>query len=232
LVATELSPEIVDDVLHALRRETSRAGIARFGFINVERGTPTADALVSAGLDGTRLDVRYWLDLTRFGHESDYLAALRPSARLEYRRHLRRAEEAGVEVVERHASADEGAERMRLFELSMARLGSPGYYSAERIAAFLRDMRTQARVVEVMLDDDLLALGVLFVDSTKVYTWAAGYDRERRLPFSPYYVLHAASVRLGLRLGVPALEGGRRNGRFKERYGMAPKILYAHMAAA
>jgi predicted N-acyltransferase len=232
LVATDRSPAVVDGILDVLRREARRAGIARFGFINAEAGTPTAAALETAGLPGTHLDVRYCLDLTRFGAEADYLAMLRPNARLEYRRHLRRAEEAGVEVVERHAGADEDPERMRLFEVSMARLGSPGYYSAERIAAFLGEMRTQARVVEVTLDGDLVALGVLFVDGTKVYTWAAGYNRERRLPFSPYYVLHAASVRLALRLGVPVLEGGRRNGQFKERYAMAPKTLCAHMADA
>jgi hypothetical protein len=88
-------------------------------------------------------------------------------------------------------------------------------------------------MIEVLLDDRLLAKAIVMVESQKIHAWAGGYDRERdereRLPFSSYYVLMAAIMKLGFSLGVPTLEGGRRNAAFKTRFGMRPIPTQAYV---
>ncbi|MFF2079200.1 GNAT family N-acetyltransferase [Kitasatospora sp. NPDC058162] len=231
LVAVERRPEVAAALLEAMGRCAAEAGLARYGFVNVELGSPSAAALEAAGLTGTPIDKRYALDLSTFATEDEYLATLSGSTRHEYRRQLRRAAEAGAEMSMRTATADEEVERYRLLEISAARFGSAGYYDAQRIVDFLGMMQKAARVNEIRLDGELLAIGILFAEERKLHTWAAGYDRERELPFSPYYLLHASAVRYALELGLPVLEGGRRNDDFKMRFGMAQKPLAAYLGS-
>jgi len=228
IVAAEATPEIAAELLAAMRAVARSLNLTRTGFINVAAGSPSADALSAAGVPGIHLDTRYWLDLAGHGDEDALLAAIKPADRREYRRHWRRATEAGVRIQTRLTRPDEDVDKLRLLETTMARIGSPGYYDAVKLAAFLGEMPT-ARVIEVTLGDDLLAYAILFVDATRLHAWALGYDRDRPLPFSPYYLMWGSFMRLGWELGLPRLEAGRRNGEFKLRYGLLPQELDAYV---
>ncbi len=227
------TPGLARAVVAAMRSVAAGEGLARCGFINVAAASPTALALEAAGLTGTELDTRYTVDLAALGDWDGYLSSLRYNARREYARQLRRAADCGVRITERVPEGDEDPDSLRIFEVLMANVGSAGYYSKERIAAFLRHTRTGARIIEVTQDGETIAKAVVFVEPRKIHAWAGGYDRtadtERGRPFSSYYVLMSAIIKLGLRLGIPTLEGGRRNGHFKERYGMSPVPLNAYM---
>lgn len=236
VVTVDDDPAVAGAIVSTMRRIAAEAGLRRLGFINVPVGSSSAKALDRAGLPGIDLDTRYCMDLGAMGDWEGYLTALKQKARGEYRRQLRRAQDAGAEVVERQPSGEEDPESLRIFETLMARVGSAGYYSAERIAAFLRYTPTGARIVEVWLHGDLLAKAVVFIEPEKIHAWAGGWDRAsdeaRKLPFSSYYILMAGIIKLGLRLRIPRLEGGRRNPAFKIRFGMQPLPLQAFMADA
>jgi CelD/BcsL family acetyltransferase involved in cellulose biosynthesis len=229
LVAAEVTPEIAAELLAAMREVARSAGLPRIGFINVAAGSPSAAALEAAGLAGIHLDTRYWLDLAGYGSEDGVLAAVKAADRREYRRHWRRAAETGVKIVTRHAEPDEDVDKLGLLEDTMVRVGSPGYYDAAKLAAFLAET-PNARIVEVTLDDHLLAFAIVFTDRTRMHAWALGYDRDRPLPFSPYYLVWGSFMRLGYELGLPRLEAGRRNGEFKMRHGLAAQELNAYMS--
>lgn len=224
------SVDVARHVLAAMRDRAAAAGLPRFGFINVAVGSPTAAVLEELGLAGTYVDSRYFLDLAALGDEEGYLATLKSDERREYRRHQRRAADAGVRVVHRMATADEDHDRLGLFETSMERVGSPGYYSAEKIARFLTETPS-ARIIEILLGDQLIAMAIVFVDDTKVHTWAGGWIREPGWSFSPYYLLWAECLRLGFRLGRPVLENGRKNGDFKVRFGLTPLPLNVYVTS-
>lgn len=228
LAAASVTPEVAGSVLSAMRDVAREAGLSRVGFINVAAGSPSAAAFEAVGLKGIHLDTRYWLDLAHHGSEEGVLAAIKSSDRREYRRHWRRAEEAGVKVTVRDARPDEDVGRLGLLETTMERVGSPGYYDAGKIAAFLAETPS-ARIVEVELDGDLLALAIVFADRDRLHAWALGYDRSRALGFSPYYLVWGTFMRLGYELGLPRLEAGRRNGEFKTRYGLQAQALNAYV---
>jgi predicted N-acyltransferase len=231
IVAAEATPEIAVEVLAAVREVARSANLPRTGFINVAVDSPTALALEAVGVPGVHLDTRYWLDLAGYGSEEGVLAAIKPADRREYRRHWRRATEAGVKVVTRHALPDEDVDKLGLLEVTMVRVGSAGYYDAAKLAAFLAETPS-AWVIEITLDEALLAFAILFVDDTRLHAWALGYDRERPLPFSPYYLMWGSFMRLGYELGLPRLEAGRRNGEFKMRHGLSPQELNAYVVDA
>jgi CelD/BcsL family acetyltransferase involved in cellulose biosynthesis len=228
VVAAEATAEIAAEVVDAMRDVARSAGLRRTGFINVAVGSPSAAALEAAGLPGIHLDTRYWLDLAGHGDEEGVLAAIKPANRREYRRHWRRATEAGVKVVTRHASTDEEVDKLGLLEETMVRVGSPGYYDAAKLAAFLAET-PNAWIIEIALAEALLGFAILFVDDTRLHAWALGYDRERALTFSPYYIMWGSFMRLGYELGLPRLEAGRRNGEFKMRHGLFPQELNAYV---
>lgn len=231
IVAAQVTEQIAAELLDAMRDVARSAGLASTGFINVADGSPSAVALERAGVAAIDLDTRYWLDLVRFGSEDGVLASIKPAARREYRRHWRRATEAGVQVVSRRALPDEDVDKLELLELTMARVGSPGYYDKRKLVAFLAEMPS-ARVIEVNLEGQLLAYAILFVDSTRLHAWALGYDRERPLGFSPYYIIWGSFMHLGYELGLPRLEAGRRNGEFKQRHGLFAQNLNAYVVDA
>ena len=229
VTAEETTPQLARRMVAAMAEVARSARLRRFGFINVEVGSPTALALEAIGLTGSLVDTRYWLDLAGCGDEAGYLARLRRSSRMEYRRHRNRARDAGVVITHRPARAEEDRERLGLFEVAMERVGSAGYYSAEKIANFLRETPS-ARIIELTQGERLLAMSINFVDATRIHAWACGWVRDRGMPFSPYYVVWSEIVRLGFQVGVPRLEGGRRNGDFKIRFGMIPQPLNVYMA--
>jgi CelD/BcsL family acetyltransferase involved in cellulose biosynthesis len=228
LVAADPSPELAGEVLDAMCDVARSAGLRRTGFINVAADSPTAAALEGAGLPGIHLDTRYWLDLAGHGSEEAVLASIKSADRREYRRHWRRATEAGVKILTRRAASGEDVDKLRLLEDTMVRIGSPGYYDAVKLAAFLAET-PHAWIIEISLDEALLAFAILFVDDTRLHAWALGYDRDRPLRFSPYYLMWGSFMRLGYELGLPRLEAGRRNGEFKTRHGLVPQELNAYI---
>lgn len=231
LVAAQATPQIATDLLEAMRAEARERGLPRTGFINVAAGSPSAAALEAIGIEGVHLDTRYWLDLAKFGSEQGVLDSIKASDRREYLRHWRRATEAGVKVVSRMAQPDEDVDKLDLLEVTMVRVGSPGYYDKAKLAAFLGET-PHARIIEVTLGADLLAYAIVFTDATRMHAWALGYDRERKLSFSPYYLVWGSFMRLGYELGLPVLEAGRRNGEFKLRHGLAGQDLNAYVVDA
>lgn len=228
LVAADPSPEIASEVLDAMREVARSLKLRRYGFTNVAVDSPSAVALEGTGLPGIHLDTRYWLDLAGHGSEDGVLASIKSADRREYRRHWRRATDAGVKIVTRRASSAEDLDRLRLLEETMVRIGSPGYYDAVKLAAFLAET-PHAWIIEISLDEALLGFAILFVDDTRLHAWALGYDRDRPLSFSPYYIMWGSFMRLGYELGLPRLEAGRRNGEFKMRHGLVPQELNAYI---
>ena len=231
LVAAEATPEIAVELLEAMRDVARSAGLSRTGFINVAVDSPSATALESAGVPGVHLDTRYWLDLAKYGSEEGVLDSIKSADRREFLRHWRRATEAGVKIVTRSAQPDEDVAKMGLLEVTMVRVGSPGYYDAAKLAAFLGET-PNARIIEITLGSDLLAYAIVFLDDTRMHAWALGYDRDRPLAFSPYYLMWGSFMRLGYELGLPVLEAGRRNGAFKMRHGLLPQELNAYVVDA
>lgn len=228
IVAAEPTPAMAGALLDAMREVAGELGLSRTGFVNVAAGSPSAAAFEAAGLTGIHLDTRYWLDLARYGSEEGVLAAIKSDNRREYRRHWRRAAEAGAKVVTRPVTGHEDVAKLQLLERTMDRIGSPGYYDAVKLAAFLAEIPS-AWIVETTLGDTLLGYAILFVDDTRLHAWALGYERDVELPFSPYYLLWGSFMRLGFELGKPRLEAGRRNGEFKLRHGLQGQDLNAYM---
>lgn len=228
IVAAEVTPAVAGELLDAMREEAKAAELSRVGFVNVAVGSPTAEVLEAAGLRGIHLDTRYWLDLARYGSEDGVLDAIKAADRREFRRHWRRATEEGVSIRVRPVTAHEDPAKLRLLETTMDRVGSPGYYDAVELAAFLAETPS-AWIVELSIEESLLGYAILFTDDTRLHAWALGYDRDRPLRFSPYYILWGSFMRLGYQLGLPRLEAGRRNGEFKMRHGLAPQDLNAYV---
>ncbi|MCT2594019.1 GNAT family N-acetyltransferase [Streptomyces sp. N2-109] len=233
LASTSATPELAGQVVAAMRKVAATAGLARCGFINVPGGTATARALEGTGLTGKSLDTRYTVDLAAMGDWEGYLASLTSKTRREFRRHLRRAEECGVRITDRAPDDYEAPESLRILEVLMENVGSTGYYSKERFSAFLPYTRTGVRIVEVVLDGEILAKAIMFIEAAKIHAWAGGYDKHsdkrKGLTFSSYSCLMAGMLQLGFQAGVATFEGGRRNGAYKERFGMRPKELDAYM---
>lgn len=221
---------IVVRTMESLAREL---GASRYGFINVSTEGPTAELLRGVGLKPQHVDTRYVIDLAAAGDFDGYVQGLRPNARREYRRQLNRARDAGVRTSVRVPQGAEDPQSLDLFETLMANVGSAGYYDKNRISRFLTYVPSGARIIEVHQGEELIAKAVVFLEETKIHAWAGGYDRnadsEAGRSFSSYYVLMAQIIRLGFDSGVRYLEGGRRNGPFKERYGMRPVDLDAYI---
>lgn len=233
LASRSEDPGVAVAVERAMRALARELGAGRYGFINVAGQGPTGPMLRAAGFTPRHIDTRYVIDLAAAGDFDGYLQGLRPNARGEYRRQLNRARDAGVVTSVRVPEGAEDPASLDLFEKLMANVGSAGYYDKERISRFLTHVPSGARIVEVHQDGELLAKSVVFLEETKIHAWAGGYDRyadeDAGRPFSSYYVLIAAILRLGFEAGVRYFEGGRRNGPFKERYGMSPVELDAYI---
>lgn len=226
-------PAIAVAVTHTMTSLAGELGAGRYGFINVSADGPTARMLRAAGFTPKPVDTRYIIDLAEAGDFEGYLQNLRPNARREYRRQLNRARDAGVRMSVRVPEGAEDPDSLDLFEKLMANVGSAGYYDKERISRFLTYVPSGARIVEVHQGEELIAKAIVFVEETKIHAWAGGYDRyaDARVerPFSSYYVLMARIIQLGFESNVRYFEGGRRNGPFKERYGMRPVDLDAYI---
>ncbi len=229
-------PEIAVAVAETMRSLARELGAGCYGFINVSAEGPTARLLRAAGFEPRHIDTRYVIDLAAAGDFDGYVQGLRPNARGEYRRQLNRARDAGVRMSVRVPEGTEDPDSLGLFEKLMANVGSAGYYDKERISRFLAYVPSGARIVEIHQGEEVIAKAVVFLEETKIHAWAGGYDRyadeKAGRPFSSYYVLMARIIQLGFEAGARYLEGGRRNGPFKERYGMRPVALDAFISGA
>lgn len=236
LATRQEDPEIAVAVAETMRSLARELGAGRYGFINVNSEGLSARLLRAAGFKPRHIDTRYTIDLAAAGDFDGYLRSLRSHARNEYRRQLNRAQDAGVGVSVRIPEGAEDPDSLSLFEKMMTNVGSAGYYNKERISRFLSYVPSGARIVEIHQGEELIAKAVAFLEETKIHAWAGGYDRyadeAAKRPFSSYYVLMARIIQLGFDAGVRYFEGGRRNGPFKERYGMRPVELDAFISEA
>jgi CelD/BcsL family acetyltransferase involved in cellulose biosynthesis len=145
------------------------------------------------------------------------------------RRWRRRAEEAGVTVtVSRAADADlDGI--VELARRTAAKYGAGDFYPRGAFQRFVRALGDAAVAIEVRLGDRLLSGGVCLVDSERFHTWTCGVDYDADPPFSPYTLLFVESVRTAFERGLEVLEGGRRNGPYKLRYGLRRQPLDGYL---
>ncbi|MDP9121633.1 MAG: GNAT family N-acetyltransferase [Acidobacteriota bacterium] len=200
-------------------------GAAWYGFINVETGGELAGHLADLGLTPRPIWNRYILDLTAFGSADDYVDSLPRKQRSEMRRQVRRAGDAGAEIAVREppfanaAQIAEIAEIAALCRRTTAKFGSVPYYPEPAFAELLAAAGRSTRIVTLRLAGALLGTYVCFTDHDRFHTWAAGADYQAA-SFSPYYVCFYEAVRAAIAAGVPLMECGRGNARFKERYGM------------
>jgi predicted N-acyltransferase len=226
-------PRVAATVVSTMEALARELGASRYGFINVSTEGPTAELLRAVGLKPQHVDTRYVIDLAEAGNFDGYIQGLRPKARREYRRQLNRGRDAGVRASVRVPQGAEDPRSLDLFETLMANVGSAGYYDKNRISRFLTYVPSGARIIELHQGEELIAKAVVFLEETKIHAWAGGYDRhgdtQAGRTFSSYYLLMAQIIQLGFEAGVRYLEGGRRNGEFKERYGMRPVELDAYI---
>lgn len=221
--------DVVDAVLATIRDLASSWQARWCGFINVERGSPTAVALNTAGVPGAHLVDRFVANLAGLGCLADYLARLRPRARANLTRTMRRAADAGMATSVVPAAGADLAEIAELCGRTATRFGNTGFYPAGTFARFVTTLGPLAHIIEVRQGGRLVAAGVCLTDDQRFHTWTCGVDYDVSGSASPYAVLFVESVALALRLRRPVLEGGRSNEVFKQRHGLAVRHLDAHV---
>jgi CelD/BcsL family acetyltransferase involved in cellulose biosynthesis len=224
------SPDGVVALLDRFRSLAKELGAGWYGLVNVDRRT-TGAVLEEAGLSALEVDDRYSIDLTRFTAVEDYIAALPVKYRNELRRQHRRAVEAGLAVRVVDPPSADWASLFPLVVQTAAKHGNQHFYRDGIFQDFVLRLGSAARVVELRLRDRLIAGAICMVDSQRYHFWTAGVDYAAGGTFSPYYALTIEGVRDALSLGVPLMECGRRNGVFKQRYGMSRLPLYAYLAS-
>jgi predicted N-acyltransferase len=220
--ATTPDDGLVADLVAALGDLARGAGVAWGALVNFMDGSE---------LGGTRamIDERFILDLARFESPVAYVASLPPKVRQNVRRWRRRAEEAGVTItVGRAADADLDT-IVELARRTAAKYGAGDFYRAGPFQRFVRALGDAAVAIEVRLGDRLLSGGVCLVDAERFHTWTCGVDYDADPPFSPYTLLFVESVRVALERGLPLLEGGRRNGEYKLRFGLRRQPLDGYL---
>ncbi|MFJ9553929.1 GNAT family N-acetyltransferase [Nocardiopsis sp. NPDC101807] len=212
--------------LGAMRDLAQEWGAALHGVANVGAGSAEEHLLGSAGLSGTHLDQRWSMDISGLAGFDPYLMTLESKPRRELRRHLRRAEEAGVKI--RVLGVDE-ADLDGFVALARGTAGSKhdnaDYYLPGVFQGFLGSLGSCARVTELRMDGNLVGALVSLVDDTRYHLWTLGVDYGACEGFSPSYVLFGQAVRTAFDEGRPTVTAGRRNSWFKTRYGLQPVDL-------
>ncbi len=217
---------------------TAQAALAQdwkvpwFGFVNVERGTPSSAALTSAGLTGQHLMDRFVADLSGLSDLDEYLSRLGSRPRANLTRNARRAAETGMTTTVAPASDSNLDEVAELCARTTARLGSAHFYPVSTFVRFVGELGGSALVLAVRQSDRLVAAGVCLTDERRFHTWACGVDYNVTGNASPYAVLFAQSIALAIKLGATVLEGGRANDVFKVRHGLSVRHLDAYLSRA
>lgn len=228
--ATRLEPWALDRLLDGLRDVARSVDVDWLAFVNVAEDAAVRELLEAAGpVASGRIDERFWIDLGGYESFDAYFASLRPKVRENVRRYARRAADAGAEIqVSRAADADLDA-IVDLARQTSARHGTGDFYRAGPFQEFVRGLGDSAVAVELRLRGRLAAAGVCLLDPRRFHLWACGVDYAAGRSFSPYALLFVESVRSAFERGVPIVEGGRRNGEFKTRFGMRGRVLHAYV---
>ncbi|MBQ1083483.1 GNAT family N-acetyltransferase [Nocardiopsis sp. B62] len=215
-----LSPEAARMAVDAMGDLAGEWGASLYGAANVGADSDAARLLGAAGLSGTPLDRMWSMDVSGLDGFDAYLESLGGKPRREMRRQLRRAEEAGVRA--RELGVDE-ADLDGFVRLARATAGSKhdnaDYYLPGVFQGFLGALGSCASVIELRVDERLVAAMASLVDNTRYHLWCLGVDDGACDGFSPTYVLLAQSLRFAFAEGRPTVSAGRRNGWFKARYG-------------
>jgi predicted N-acyltransferase len=230
LVGAAERPDIAVALVTAQRALAEAWRAPWFGFVNVERDTPTAAALTSAGLAGQHLTDRFSTDLSGITDLDAYLRRLRSRPRANLTRSARRAAETGMTTTVALASDSNLDEVGELCARTTARRGSAHFYPVGTFVRFVSSLGARAYVLAVRQSGRLVAAGVCFTDELRFHTWACGVDYNVTGNASPYAVLFAQSVELAIKLGSTIFEGGRANDVFKIRHGLSARHLDAYLS--
>lgn len=226
--ATRLEPRALGSLLDALRDLAGEAGVEWCVFANVGKDAAVLGPLEAAGaVAAGAVDERYWIDLGRHESFDDWFVSLRPKVRENVRRYRRRAADAGAEIRFSDAGEADLDAIVRLARGTAAKFGNAGFYRDGPFQAFVRGLGSSAAVVELRVSGRLVAAGVCLVDARRFHTWTCGVDYGAVRSFSPYALLFVESVRAAFERDLPVLEGGRRNGDFKTRFGLRRRVLHA-----
>ncbi|WP_214106899.1 GNAT family N-acetyltransferase [Acrocarpospora catenulata] len=225
-------PELSDEsclraAVGALRELARDQGAAWYGFVNVPHGSPLRAGLTGLGFPAVHIEDRFQLDLRGLDSVESYFAALPRSGRANLRRNRRRATEAGVSWQVRPAAEADLAEIGGLCAKTAARHGTGGFYPTDLFTGFVAALGDLAVAVEVRQGDRLIAAGVCLRDEIRFHAWACGVDYDVVGGFSPYPLLHAATVEEAIAEGRAVFEGGRGNHVFKLRHGLSRLALDA-----
>lgn len=230
LVGASGRPDIAVALVTAQRALAEAWRVPWFGFVNVERGTPTAAGLTSAGLTGHHLADRFSADLSGMTDLNGYLRRLGSRPRANLTRSARRAAETGMTTTVTLASDSNLDEVGELCARTTARLGSAHFYPVATFVRFVSSLGGRVYVLAVRQAGRLVAAGVCFTDELRFHTWACGVDYNVTGNASPYAVLFAQSVALAIDLGSTTFEGGRANDVFKIRHGLSARHLDAYLS--
>jgi hypothetical protein len=223
-------PEIIAVVLDAMRDLARDCRADWYGFVNLDAASPLVEALTAAGLRVMEIDERFRADISGLSTQEDYLAKLGRHRRAEAIRQGRRAYDAGVRT---RTTDPDNADLDGLYAIVRAmasKFDNSRFYPSGLFQAFIRQLGTTARVLEIRMRDRLIAGGVCLVDDRRFHMWTGGVDYSATTGFSPYNLLFFAAVREALRTGTPVLEGGRRNAVFKGPHGLHRVPLVACLA--
>jgi len=224
-----LDDDALDALQHAFAAQSAELGCPLWGFVNVGADSPIVSSLVRRGFQCKDLVPRWVLPRELAPDGPSYLAALRRPVRHELRRQLRRARERQAHGVVHGATVPDLVRLLEFVAATATRAGSPKYYDPERLAEFLVELGEPVRVLEVRDGGgETLAVGICFVEATRLQYWAAGYVRDRPdLTFSPYYALWWDVLELMWSSAVRTAECGRLNETFKRKMGLVPRHLVA-----
>ena len=228
--ATELTEEVGSLVCDTMRSLAIDVGAAWYGFANVASEEGLATLLRKETLAEAAMTERYRADVEDRTFD-EFLSVMKSDHRIELGRQVRRASEAGVRVEIHDGSVAHVDALVGMLADLAGRHDASAYYWPERVVPFVRSLTGITQVIEIWLDDVLLAGGVCFVDRGTLHLWAAG-ARYGVTPFSPYYVLVYESIRLAWAHGASVIEGGRGNGVFKQRHGFRPVPLSGFVGRA
>ena len=222
LSAGPVTAGLLGAIAQALDQLADEVGAVSRGLHNLDLTGPVAAA---AGQDKLAAgSPRYRLVPGPGANRDDHLAGLGPSSRRTMRKYLRRASEAGLKVSFEPAGAslDEAVLRMCL---ATADKHAPGYYPPEPLAALLRALGPDCRILRLELGGQLIACSVCLLDATAAHFWAGGSCYPDDLNWSPQYVLFGEELAHGFAAGREVVEFGRRNDEFKARHGLTPHRL-------
>lgn len=219
--------EVVVEVMTDIARDRSVSWCA---LANISEDSALSGALPDWDRRARLGDERYTMDLTPYDGFDSYVATLPRRSRQHLRRYARRAAEAGLSAAcLSPADADlDGV--LELARLTASRYGVTDFYRPSAFQDFVTRLGRSGLVFELRVDDELIAGGVCMAEPTRFHQWTFGVDYDPVKTFSPYAMLFAETMRAALASGVPMLEGGRRNGIFKTRYGLARRALYTYLA--